>query len=55
MAMERWRPLHPEMWGLRPFRELEAMERRFEDALGQMLNPEVWRRYPIQERHWAPP
>jgi HSP20 family protein len=31
------------------------MERRFEDALGQMLHPEVWRRRPIQERHWAPP
>jgi len=55
MVMERRRPLHPEMWGLRPSRELEAMERRFEDALGQMLHPEVWRRYPIQERHWAPP
>jgi len=46
---------HPETWGRRPWGELEEMERRFEDALGRMLHPEVWRRRPIEERHWAPP
>jgi HSP20 family protein len=53
MAIERWRPgrgLIP--W--RPFRELEEMERRFEDILGRPLLSSVWRRLPIEERGWAP-
>jgi HSP20 family protein len=53
MVMERWRPgrgLIP--W--RPFRELEEMERRFEDILGRPFLPSVWRRLPIEERGWAP-
>jgi HSP20 family protein len=53
MAMERWRP----RWGLipwRPFRELEEMERRFEDILGRPFIPAAWRRLPVEERGWAP-
>jgi len=53
MVMERWRPgrgLIP--W--RPFRELEDMERRFEDILGQPFLPAVWRRIPTVEMGWAP-
>ncbi len=53
MAMERWRP----RWGVvpwRPFRELEEMERRFEDILGRPFTPAAWRRFPIEERGWAP-
>lgn len=52
MAMERWRPgrgLIP--W--RPFRELEEMERYFEDLFGRPLWPAVWRRLP-SETGWAP-
>lgn len=53
MEMERWRPgrgLIP--W--RPFRELEAMERRFSDILSWPLLPAVWRRIPTMEMGWAP-
>ena len=53
MVMERWRPgrgLIP--W--RPFRELEEMERRFEDILGRPVLPTVWRRIPMVEMGWAP-
>jgi HSP20 family protein len=53
MAMERWRPgrgLAP--W--RPFRELEEMERRFEDIFGRPFLPAVWRRIPVMEMGWAP-
>ncbi len=53
MVMERWRPgrgLIP--W--RPFRELEDMERRFEDILGRPFLPAVWRRIPMVEMGWAP-
>ena len=53
MVMERWRPgrgLLP--W--RPFRELEEMERRFEDILGRPSLPTVWRRIPMAEMGWAP-
>jgi HSP20 family protein len=49
MVLERWRP----GWGLRPWRplrELEEMERRFEEAFGR-----PWRRLPAEERAWAPP
>lgn len=48
MAIERWRP----RWGispLRPFRNLEEWERRFEDLLGRPL----WR-LPIDEKGWIP-
>jgi HSP20 family protein len=53
VVMERWRPgrgLIP--W--RPFRELEEMERRFEDILGRPFLPTVWRRIPMVEMGWAP-
>jgi len=53
MVMERWRPgrgLIP--W--RPFRELEEMERRFEDVFGRPFLPAVWRRIPMVEMGWAP-
>jgi HSP20 family protein len=52
MVMERWRP----RWGLtpwRPFRELEGLERRFEDVFGQSFMP-AWRRLPLEERGWLP-
>ena len=39
----------------RPFRELEELERRFEDIFGRPFLPSVWRRLPIEERGWAPP
>jgi len=53
MVMERWRPrrgLVP--W--RPFRELEEMERYFEDVFGQPSLPAAWRRIPMVEMGWAP-
>jgi len=53
MVVERWRPgrgLIP--W--RPFRELEEMERRFEDILGRPSLPSVWRRIPMVEMGWTP-
>jgi HSP20 family protein len=53
MEMERWRPgrgLIP--W--RPFRELEEIERRFDDMLSWPLLPAVWRRIPTMEMGWAP-
>ena len=54
MTMERWRPgrgLIP--W--RPFRELEEMERRFEDVLGRSVLPSAWRGLPGGEGGWVPP
>jgi len=53
MAMERWRP----WWGItpwRPLRELEDVERRFEDMLGRLRLPTIWRRFPVEEMGWAP-
>ena len=53
MAMERWRP----GWGIspwRPFRELEEMQRRFEEIFGRPFLPAMWRRVPAEERGWAP-
>lgn len=52
MTLERWRP----SWRLtpwRPFRELEDMERRFQDLFGQWFLPAVGRR-PGEMRAWAP-
>jgi len=53
MVMERWRP----RWGLRPwrpFRDLEEMERRFDDLLGWQSLPVAWTRMPTQVE-WLPP
>lgn len=53
MTLERWRP----SWGLtpwRPLRELEEMERRFEDLFGRTLMPALWRRWPAEGRPWMP-
>jgi len=53
MAMERWRP----GWGIRPwrpFRELEEIERRFDDIFGRPSLPRLWRRLPVEEIGWAP-
>ncbi len=53
MAMERWRPGRG-MVRWRPLRELEEMERRFDDVLGRQLSPAVWRRVPRTDDGWAP-
>ena len=53
MALERWRQgrgLIPS----RPLRELEELERRFEDILGRPFIPAALRRLPVEERGWAP-
>ena len=53
MTLERWRP----SWGLlpwRPLREMEEMERRFEDIFGRSLMPSLWRRLGVEGRPWAP-
>jgi HSP20 family protein len=53
MAMERWRP----GWGIRPwrpFRELEDVERRFDEIFSRPSLPRLWRRLPVEEIGWAP-
>jgi len=53
LTLERWRP----SWGLipwRPLREVEDMERRFEDIFGRSLMPALWRRFQGEGRPWAP-
>ena len=37
-----------------PSREMEDMERRFEDIFGRSFYPLTWRRLPLEERGWAP-
>jgi len=53
MTMERWR-LGRGLIPWRPFRELEEMERRFEDIFARPFLPTVWRRAPALEMGWAP-
>jgi len=53
MVLERWRPFRG-ITPWRPFRELEEMERRFEDAFGRPFAPAAWRRFPMREMAWAP-
>lgn len=53
MTLERWRP----SWGLtpwRPLRELEEMERRFEDIFGRSVMPALWRRMQTEEKALTP-
>jgi len=53
MTMERWRPtrgLSP--WN--PFRELEEMERRFDEVFGRQFLPSVLRRLPTEQMTWTP-
>ena len=53
MVVERWSPGRRLVtWS--PFREMEDMERRFENIFGRSLYPLTWRRLPIEEREWAP-
>jgi HSP20 family protein len=53
MEMKRWRSVRGLVpW--RPSRELEEMERRFDDVLSWPLLPAVWRRIPTMEMGWAP-
>jgi HSP20 family protein len=53
MVLERWQPSRRIIpW--RPFREMEEMERRFEDIFGRPFAPAVWRRFPVREMAWAP-
>ena len=55
--MERWRPGR-ELISWRPIRELEKeleeMERHFEDIFGRPFFPIAWRRVPAK-RAWSPP
>ena len=53
MTMERWRP----EWGLtpwKPLRELEELERHFEDIFGRSFLPAVLGRLPVEQRGWVP-
>ena len=53
MAMERWRP----GWGIRPwrpFRELEDVERRFDELFNRPYLPRLWRRLPVERIGWVP-
>jgi HSP20 family protein len=53
MVIERWRP----RWGLtpwRPIRDMEDMERRFDELFSRPFLPATWRRLPLEERGWAP-
>jgi HSP20 family protein len=51
--MERWRPTRGiTPWS--PFRELEEMERRFDEMFGRSLLPSIWRRLPAEQMAWAP-
>ncbi len=53
MTLERWRP----SWGLmpwRPLREMEELERRFEDIFGRSMMPAFFRRLQGEGRPWAP-
>ena len=53
MEMERRKPGRGVMpW--RPLRDLEEMQRRFDDILGWPFQPAVWRRTPTMEMGWAP-
>jgi len=53
MTMERWRPTRGLIpWS--PFRELEEMERRFDEVFGRSLLPSIWRRLPMEQMAWAP-
>jgi len=53
MTMERWRPTRGiTPWS--PFRELEEMERRFDDVFGRSTLPSIWRRLPAEQMAWAP-
>jgi len=53
MALQRWRPARG-VTSWQPFRLVEEMERRFDEMLGQRFLPSVWRRFPLEERGWAP-
>jgi HSP20 family protein len=51
--MEWWRP----GWGIRPwrpFRELEDVERRFDELFNRPYLPRLWRRLPVEEIGWTP-
>jgi HSP20 family protein len=53
MTMERWRPTRGLIpWS--PFREIEEMERRFDEVFGHSLLPSIWRRLPMEQMAWAP-
>jgi len=53
MEMERWRPRR-RLIPWRPFRELEEMERGFNDLFSWPTLPAIWRRIPTMEMGWAP-
>jgi HSP20 family protein len=53
MTMESWRPTRGLIpWS--PFRELEEMERRFDEVFGRSFPPSIWRRLPMEQMAWAP-
>ena len=53
MTMERWRPTRGiTPWS--PFREVEEVERRFDEMFGRSMLPSIWRRLPTEQMAWAP-
>ena len=53
MVMERWRP----RWGLtpwRPIRDMEEMERRFDELFSRQFLPATLRRFPFEVKGWEP-
>ena len=53
MTMERLRSTRGLIpWS--PHRELEEMDRRFDEVFGRSLLPLIWRRLPLEQMNWAP-
>ncbi len=53
MVLDRWRPIRRQ-FPLSLFRELEETGRHFDNLLGGVALPAIWRRLPTQEREWSP-
>ena len=53
MVLEKWRPSRG-MVPWQPIRAMEEMERRCDEMFGRGFLPSMWRRFPLEERGWAP-